>query len=312
MKKSRIFLACVSLLLALTLSACFNVKVEIVVPATNPAPTSPSAPTDAPTEAPAPTEESEAPVPAEEPSAPEEQATASPETPSAPETTAPEPATEVQKTPDQMSNEELLTFFNDSLNRIKTDKVGFRKNKLTSILDLQLSNSAANTLVGIVKNSLLSETGDEASVGKGQDGTGVFSPSGKSYVSTLKPEDLTSISCRKEGESYVISLGVKGETNPGLEGSIMSRGFDFITIQDVVDIYAPKVGATVARENIEVVFSDCTATLTVKADGTVEHYKTYVQGVMNMYDASIKKVITISTDLAVKLASTTEYTDFAY
>ena len=38
------------------------------------------------------------------------------------------------------------------------------KNKVTSILDLQLSNSLANTLVGFVKNSLLSENGETNSV----------------------------------------------------------------------------------------------------------------------------------------------------
>ena len=216
------------------------------------------------------------------------------------------------QSPDQMSTTDLLFFFNETLNRVKTERVGFKKSKLTSILDLQLSNSAANALVSVVKGALLSDTADETTVSKGQDSTNVFSPSGKSYVSNLQFQDINSIDCVKNGDVYVISVAVRGETNPAADGSIMSRGFDFMTVDDVVNIYAPKVGATVSRENIEVVFSDCTATLTCTADGTIQTYKTYVKGVMNMKDASIKKVVTINTDLAITLASTTDYTNFMY
>jgi|GEM_PF-1465965 len=226
------------------------------------------------------------------------------EAPSETTTTAP-------ATPDKMSNEELLKFFNSSLNRVKDEKVGFKKYKLTSILDLELSNSAANTLVGIVKNALLSDTGDETLVNKGESGIDVLSPSGKTYASNLTLSDITSIKCIVENGSYVIKVAVKGETNP-TDGGTLSKVFDFMTVDDVVNIYAPKVGATVAKDDIEVVFSDCTATLTVDADGVVKAYSTYVKGVMNMYNASIKKVVTINTDLAITLASTTDYTDFKY
>ena len=216
------------------------------------------------------------------------------------------------KTPDQMTSSELLAYFNETLNKVKTDKVGFKKSKLTSILDLQLSNSAANTLVGFVKGALLSDTADETTVNKGEDGTNVFSPSGKPYVSTLTDADITSITCTKSANNYVITVAVKSETNPAANGSAMSRGFDFMTVDDVVNIYAPKVGATVAEKDIEVVFSDCTATLTVSPDGKIDNYKTYVKGVMNMYNATVKKVVTINTDLAITLASTTDYTNFVY
>ena len=256
-------------------------------------------------------------VPAEGPGVPDQPTAAIPEETAAQEQTLPQEtaaptAAPAAKTPDKMTNEELLSFFNQSLNRIKTERVGFKKSKLTSILDLQLSNSMANTLVGFVKGALLSETADETSVAKGEDGTGVFSPSGKPYVSALTPDDLTSIKCTANGGQYVIVIAVKGETNPEADGSLMSRGFDFMTVDDVVNLYAPKVGATVSRENIEVVFSDCTATLTVDASGRVSAYKTYVKGVMNMKNATIKKVVEINTDLAITLASTTDYSGFAY
>ena len=225
-----------------------------------------------------------------------------------PELTVPE----VPKTPDEMSASDLLSYFNNSLNKIKTQNVGFTKTKKTEVLDLQLSNSAANTIVGMVKSALLSSDSETQTVPRGSSGVNVFSPSGKPYVSALTTDDITSITCTKTGDGYVIRLGVKGETNPAAEGSIMSRGFDFITVNDVLATYAPKVGATVAQQDIRVVFSDCTAELTVNANGEVLRYVTYVKGVMNLLNATIKKVITINTDVAVTLASTTEYTGFTY
>ena len=308
MKSVKLISLVLAIVLMLSFTACFNVRIVF--------PDAPSA--TQPTQAYVPdTTLPSQPVPdTTEPITDATLPSADPAT----DTTAPQPSseapsettTEAKKTPDQMSNDELLQFFNASLNRVKTDKIGFKKSKLTSILDLQLSNSVANTLVGFVKSSLLSETADETTVAKGQGGNDVFSPSGKDYVSKLTMNDLTSIKCEKSGDLYIISLGVKGETNPTWDGSIMSRGFDFMTVDDVVNIYAPKVGATVAREDIEVVFSDCTAKLTVTADGQVQAYTTYVKGVMNMYNASIKKGVTIKTDMAITLASTTDYTDFVY
>ena len=310
MKTAKILSLVLAIVLLLSFTACFNVRIVFPDAPSTTQPTQANVPADTTLPQPADTT-----VPVTDATLPTDSAAES-TTAAAPESTtaaAPESTTAAaKKTPDQMSNDELLQFFNASLNRIKTDKIGFKKSKLTSILDLQLSNSVANTLVGFVKSSLLSETADETTVAKGQSGVDVFSPSGKSYVSMLTMNDLSSIKCEKSGDLYIISLGVKGETNPTWDGSIMSRGFDFMTVDDVVNIYAPKVGATVAREDIEVVFSDCTAKLTVTADGQVQAYTTYVKGVMNMYNASIKKGVTINTDMAITLASTTDYTDFVY
>ncbi len=329
-------LLCAALLCSFT--ACFNVKVNFPevperstsapateMPATLPPESTSAVPATLPPESTAapvestaaPAESTAAPVestaaPAESTAAPVESTAAPvtlpPETTAAPVT---EPPTEAPKTPDMMSADELLAYYNETLNRVKSENLGFNKSKLTSILDLQLSNSAANTLVGFVKGMLLKDTADETSVAKGQSGKDVFSPPGKDYVSILKPEDVTNVKCEKSGNNYVITVNVVGETNPA-EGSAMSRGFDFMTVDDVMNIYAPKVGATVARENVEVVFSDCYGVLTVGANGQIQSFRTYVKGVMNMKDASVKKVVTINTDLAVTLASTTDYTNFQY
>ncbi len=216
-----------------------------------------------------------------------------------------------EKTPDQMTAAELLTYFNDTLNQVKTDRVGFRKSKSTAASDLQLSNAAANTVVGFVKDTLLPDRAKVTSVNKGENSTDVISPAGKSYVSSLTAADITSITCTKSANGYVITVAVKSETDPAA-GSAMSRVFDFITVEDVANVYAPKVGATVAEQDIELAYSGCTATLTVGADGRIETYKTYVKCNMQIGNASIKKVVTFNTDLSLTLVSTADYTAFVY
>lgn len=225
---------------------------------------------------------------------------------------AEQPTAAEKKAPSAMNRDELLAYFNTALNNVKSSKAGFTKSKLTSIKDLHLSNSTANSLVGMVKGALLSETEEVTPVTKGSSSDGVMSPSGKSFVSNLTAADITDISAVQSGSSYTVTVKVKGETNPDTTSSACSKIFDFMTVDDVVNIYAPKVGATVSREKIEVVFANCYAKAVIDASGRVTSYETYVEGEMNMYDASIKKIITINTDLKILLGSTTKYSGFQY
>ena len=215
------------------------------------------------------------------------------------------------KTPDTMSNQELLDFFNSSLNALKTNKVGLTRSKLTNIQDLVLSNSLANSLVGMVKGMLFSEETEYASSSKGQSNNDVLSPSGQSFASALTLNDIKSINVQKNGNNYVITVvGVDCE-NP-TAASPCAKVFDYLTIDDVMNVYVPKVGATVARENVSVAFRNSSAVLTVSADGVVSGYETHTYNYLTMKNASIKKGVTISTDLDVTLYTVTKFYDFAY
>lgn len=207
------------------------------------------------------------------------------------------------------TKEQQLRYFNDAVNRIKSVNAGFTKSKLTATEDITLSNSLANSLVGLVKGALLSETAAETTVQKGENSNAVMSPYNVPYVSQLTTDDITGIDVVPADGGYVITVYVKGETNPEATGSICSRIFEFITVDDVVTTYAPKVNAEVAREDIEVVFDGCYAKATIAADGSVTGYETYVKGTMNLKNAKIR---VITTDVSVVLASTTKYTDFQY
>lgn len=211
--------------------------------------------------------------------------------------------------PTAMTPSEQLLYFNAAVNRIKTGKIGFNKSKLTATEDIVLSNSLANSLVSLVKGALLSETATETAVAKGENSDAVMSPYNVPYVSQLTDADVKSIEAVPANGGYVITVYVKGETNPEPSGSVCSRIFEFMTVDDVVSTYAPKVNAEVAREDIEVVYDGCFAKATVDPSGTLLSYETYVKATMNLKNAKIR---IISTDVSAVLASTTKYTDFKY
>ncbi len=267
----------------------------------------------------APVDETQADIQVEQPSVPDAPVTEAPTAAPAVDTPAQAPsvtpeaptAAPAASTPDKLSGQALLTYFNDAVNTVKTQKAGFKKSKLTTIKDLQLSNSAANTLVGFVKGKLLSETEDITEVKKGQSSVSVMSPSGKNYASALTMSDIKNIGVQKSGSGYVITVNLKDETNPTSNGHF-SRCMDYMTVDDVEKVYAPKVGATVTRDNIKVTLTNSYAKLTVDANGKVTAYETLVNGVLTMKNASIKKVVTINTDLDITLSSTTKYTNFAF
>lgn len=228
-------------------------------------------------------------------------------------TTAQEATTQsVKKQPLDMSDDELLQYFNDNMNAVKENLAGFKRAKLTTVSDIKLSNQAANTLVGFVKGALLSEEVEEKTATKGQSNGELMSPDGERYVSHLQPTDIESIDVKVEGTNYVVTVKLPPATNPTKDQGAYGRIFNFITVDDVVSTYAPKVGATVERNNIQVKYSGCYAKAVFDTEGKVVSYSTYVTCVMSLLDATVKKVVTINTDVDITLVSTTDYTGFVY
>ena len=208
-----------------------------------------------------------------------------------------------------MTAAEQLSYFNIAVNRIKAEKAGFKKSKLTATEDIVLSNSLANSLVSLVKGALLSETAAETVVNRGESSDAVMSPYNVPYVSQLTEEDVEKIDVVPAGGGYTVTVYVKPETNPEAQGSRFAKIFEFMTVDDVVNTYAPKVGAQVAREDIEVAFDGCYARATIDAEGNVTEYETFVKATMLLKNA---KVRVITTDVTAVLSSTTRYTDFSY
>ncbi|MBO5395791.1 MAG: hypothetical protein J6A97_02805 [Clostridia bacterium] len=230
-------------------------------------------------------------------------------TTAAPENTTAAP---VQKTPLTMSKAELLEWFNLSLNNVKEGMPGFKRAKQTTVADISLSNQLANTLVSFVKGMLLSEEVEEKTATKGQSCVEIMSPDGERYVSQLSMADVKDISVMAQGTGYAVTVTLPDAENPTKDEGAYAKIFNFITVDDVMNTYAPKVGATVARNNVKVTYSGCTAKAVISPDGKIESYNTYVTCVVSLKDATVKKGVTINTDVDFTLVSTTDYTNFAY
>ena len=239
--------------------------------------------------------------------APAENTTAAPQP--VPENTTAAP---VQKTPLAMSKAELLDWFNLSLNNVKEGMPGFNRAKQTTVADISLSNQLANTLVSFVKGMLLSEEVETKTAAKGQSCVELMSPDGERYVSQLSMADVKDISVMAQGTGYAVTVTLPDAVNPTKDEGAYAKIFNFITVDDVINTYAPKVGATVARNNIKVTYSGCTAKAVISPDGKIESYNTYVTCVVSLKDATVKKGVTINTDVEFTLVSTTDYTNFAY
>lgn len=239
--------------------------------------------------------------------APAENTTAAPQP--VPESTTAAP---VQKTPLTMSKAELLDWFNLSLNNVKEGMPGFTRAKQTTVADISLSNQLANTLVSFVKGMLLSEEVETKTAAKGQSCVELMSPDGERYVSQLSMADVKDISVMAQGTGYAVTVTLPDAVNPTKDEGAYAKIFNFITVDDVINTYAPKVGATVARNNIKVTYSGCTAKAVISPDGKIESYNTYVTCVVSLKDATVKKGVTINTDVEFTLVSATDYTNFAY
>lgn len=216
------------------------------------------------------------------------------------------------KVPTEMTKEQLLDYFNTNMNNVKEGMPAFERAKLTIVSDIVLSNQVANTLVDFVKGALLSEETEIKNANKGQSCVELMSPDGERYVSQLRMEDIKDITLTAEGTNYVVTVTLPDAKNPTKDSGAYAKVFNFITVDDVVNTYAPKVSATVERKNIEVKYSGCYAKAVFSPDGKVVSYDTYVTCVMSLIDATVKKVVTINTDVDITLVSTTNYSKFSY
>lgn len=206
---------------------------------------------------------------------------------------------------------EWLEFFNTSLNKLKTDGPAVTKEKQVVTSDIKLSNPLGNTVVSAVKSQLLSEELITTPIAKGDTAAAIanISPDGKNHVSTLTMSDIKSLTHTTDANgNYVITVNALDMTNPEVSGPY-GKVFIFLTVDEVLNSYAPDIGATVSRENVELVFKNCSATATISPDGKVVAYETTLN--INMILKSAK-IAVITTDVDATLLSHTEYKNIVW
>lgn len=209
------------------------------------------------------------------------------------------------------SDEELLAMFNKAVNALKTDGPSFSKSKRTQTADIQLSNPLAQAYVSVAKDKYLSDETVVTDVKKGDkaNAVAVVSPDGENYVSKLTMGDIKSISHTvKSDGNYEITINMPDATNPDLASSY-GKVFEFMLIDDVMNTYAPNMGATVDRANVTLKYTGCYAKAVVTPDGKLVSYETKVNANMILKDA---KISVVTTDLDVVLFSDTSYTKIVW
>ncbi|MCL2513334.1 MAG: hypothetical protein FWF08_05490 [Oscillospiraceae bacterium] len=228
----------------------------------------------------------------------------------------PADAPPADKSPLNMQGEELLNYFNNAVNPMKTERPGYIKAKTTKTDGIKLSNTLADSAINLVKSLVLSEETEETPVQKGTSGDGVMSPDGRNYVSQLTMADLkpNGINVKEENGNYVITVNVIDIPDIPTQERIYVKIFEFLTVDAVLNEHAPKVAnAQVERENIGLDYSDCYAKAEINKEGRVIYYETYVKAKMMLKDAKMKvAVIPINSDVDVVLISTTTYRDFIW
>ncbi len=214
------------------------------------------------------------------------------------------PGNQVNNAP--QTDEQWLTFFNDAVNKLKTEAPAMTKSKQTKTADIQLSNPLGDAYVSAAKDKYLSDEVVETPIAKGDKASAQanVSPDGASYVSTLTLADIKSISGKTDGNgNYVINIAMNDVSNPDKQSSY-GKIFQFMLVDDVMNTYAPDMGATVDRSNVELKYSGCSATATITPDGKVVSYETTVNANMILRNAKVK---IINTDLDATLYSITKY-----
>lgn len=209
------------------------------------------------------------------------------------------------------SDAEWLEFFNTAVNKLKSEAPALTKEKQVVTTDVQLSNPLGQTVVSVAKDKFLSEEVVVTPIAKGDKASAAanISPDGKNYVSTLGMSDIKSITHTTDSNgNYVITIAMPEMTSPDVSGPY-GRIFIFLTVDEVMDSYAPDMGATVDRSNVTLLFSNCSATATITPDGRVVSYGTTLNINMILKDA---KISVITTDVDAKLLSETKYKDIAW
>lgn len=136
----------------------------------------------------------------------------------------------------ELSQAEQLAYFNLVVNRVREEKPGFRQREREQIEDMQFSGvaSAVSGLINSIMRTLMPSEWHERSVAAGESNEGLFMSENEN-ASDLRLEDITSISCEKAGDNWVIDLRIREETNPAKgTSSAHSRIMPIATREEVV------------------------------------------------------------------------------
>ncbi|MCL1952901.1 MAG: hypothetical protein FWF60_08755 [Oscillospiraceae bacterium] len=227
------------------------------------------------------------------------------------ETTEPIEETTEAQTPDltAMDKEQLVQYYNDAVNAVRAVKPAYTREERLKINDFK-SSILGGMLDGLLKDVVKKAMpGDPVVTSKKQGESNVDHFFIEQEVSAVNASDLKSITARKEGSNYVITLTLGNEVNPARKGaSRYSRVFQIQTRQDVLDNLAGN-GLNGSVDRTTLTYRDGRAVVTINENGQIIRASTEF-----FVDATSKqaKLSIFTFDLTAYQQSNWEYTNFVY
>jgi len=168
----------------------------------------------------------------------------------------------------QLSQAEQLAYFNLVVNRVRAERPGFQQRERSKIDSVQTSSNAMNALLPSLINILMPGDWADSDVAVGQTNVDLFM-SKNANASDLRPQDITSIACEKQGDNWVIELYLPEEINPALGlDSAAGRIAYVLTREELVEELSVS-GLKVGLEDTAIRYGNGFARVTVNEQGQV-------------------------------------------
>jgi len=206
-------------------------------------------------------------------------ATAEPEptTESTEEITTDEEITEIEETEYKKPGTvaEIVAFYNDAANRVKTELPGYSFTEQTRINSVF---GGAEWMMNMLSDAINRDTPQAATVKKGESHKDFAIP-GKDWASMLAADMVQSASCTEKGGLYEIRINMKTEARPDLPSNVEEHNHGRVfKIYNRGMIYGAMSGyeSLAKMEKFAPTYHDCYLVCTVDKDGSMKSAQYYL------------------------------------
>ncbi|MCL2194656.1 MAG: hypothetical protein FWB76_01765 [Oscillospiraceae bacterium] len=206
-----------------------------------------------------------------------------------------------------------LEYFNAVVNRVRNERPGFEMREQLRIEteNMTFTSRLISTIQPVV-NSIVSRvmpgTPEYHTIARGANNQGYFM-SLNPQASTLRSQDITSISSRREGNNWVMEVRVREETNPQHVTGQHARVSFIMDRDEVIEIITGAGPVSINPENVIVVIRNGVVRITVNAEGQIIAAERSANLRGDFTDA---RVAGIRTDGMIPQSSSWHYSNFVW
>lgn len=166
-----------------------------------------------------------------------------------------------------------LEYFNAVVNRVRNERPGFH---VWEQLRIDTDNmtftsgfiSAIQPVVNAIITRVMPGVPESQTIARGANNQGHFM-SLNPQASTLRLQDIASISSRREDSNWIMEVRIREEANPQHVTGQHARISFIMDRDEVIDLILSAGPVSVNRENVDVVVRNGVVRITVNADGQI-------------------------------------------